>query len=66
MLQEYTAGIGHWQRMEADIDAMRRAITKEFKQGGGQYVFGKALDFHDWCLILFSVIVLILALRIFT
>ena len=34
--------------MEADLDLMRRAITKEFKSGGGQYVFGKAMDFAGW------------------
>ena len=46
--QEYTDDIPNCLRMEADLDLMRRAITKEFKSGGGQYVFGKAMDFAGW------------------
>ena len=34
--------------MEADVDTMRRAISKEFHARGGHYVFGKALAFGDW------------------
>ena len=34
--------------MEADVDTMRRAISKEFHARGGHYVFGKALAFGGW------------------
>jgi hypothetical protein len=33
--REYTDDIPNFLRMEADLDLMRRAITKEFKSGGG-------------------------------
>ena len=46
--QVYTDEISSWLRMEADVDSMRRAISKEFHVHGAHYVFGKGKAFGDW------------------